>query len=157
MPRRTWRWRWRSGLGPSGCGGVPAGTGPRPRRAAPKPRGANPGGGGRRGTSPSSGAAGGGRGGNAARCGAPPDARRRAMTFVLAAVLLATAAPQDTEPRVLLRLEDEWALALIQRDGAVFRRLLADRFIYTEDDRSMSRDDVLHDVVAGSDTVKAAH
>lgn len=80
-----------------------------------------------------------------------------AMTLVLAVVLLATAAPQDTEPRVLLRLEDEWAVALIQRDGAVFQRLLADRFIYTEDDRTMSRDDVLHEVVAGMDTVKAAH
>jgi ketosteroid isomerase-like protein len=79
------------------------------------------------------------------------------MTFLLAALLLATGAPQDTEPRVLLRLEDAWALALVQRDGAVFRRLLADRFIYTEDDRTMSRDDVLHEVVAGTDTVKAAH
>jgi Domain of unknown function (DUF4440) len=78
------------------------------------------------------------------------------MTFALAALLLATTAPQDTEPRVLLRLEDEWALALIHRDGAVFRRLLADRFIYTEDDRTMSRDDVLHEVVAGADTVQAA-
>ena len=84
-------------------------------------------------------------------------ARSLAMMFVLAAVLLGTAAPQDTEPRILLRLEDEWALALIHRDGAVFRRLLADRFIYTEDDRTMSRDDVLHEVVAGTDTVKAAH
>ena len=79
------------------------------------------------------------------------------MSFVLAALLLATSAPQDTEPRVLLRLEDEWALALIHRDGGVFRRLLADRFIYTEDDRTMSRDDVLHEVVAGADTVQAAH
>ena len=78
------------------------------------------------------------------------------MTLVLA-VVLATAAPQDTEPRVLLRLEDAWALALIQRDGAVFQRLLADRFIYTEDDRTMSRDDVLHEVVAGADTVTTAH
>jgi ketosteroid isomerase-like protein len=79
------------------------------------------------------------------------------VTFVLAAVLLATAAPQDTEPRVLLRLEDDWAVALVRRDGAVFRRLLADGFIYTEDDRSMSRDEVLHEVVAGADTVTAAH
>jgi ketosteroid isomerase-like protein len=79
------------------------------------------------------------------------------MTFVFAAVLLATAAPRDTEPRVLLRLEDEWALALIHRDAAVFRRLLAEGFIYTEDDRTMSRDDVLRDVVAGPDTVQTAH
>src|SRR2546426_1874016 len=40
---------------------------------------------------------------------------------------------------------------------SVFRRLLADGFIYTEDDRSVSRDDVLHDVVAGPDTVTTAH
>ena len=79
------------------------------------------------------------------------------MMFALVAVLLGAAAPQDSEPRVLLRLEDEWALALIHRDGAVFRRLLADGFIYSEDDRTMSRDDVLHEVVAGTDTVKAAH
>jgi hypothetical protein len=79
------------------------------------------------------------------------------MTFVFAAVLLATAAPRDTEPRVLLRLEDEWALALIHRDAAVFRRLLAEGFIYSEDDRTMSRDDVLRDVVAGPDTVQTAH
>jgi hypothetical protein len=79
------------------------------------------------------------------------------MTFVFAAVLLATAAPRDTEPRVLLRLEDEWALALIHRDAAVFGRLLAEGFIYTEDDRTMSRDDVLRDVVAGPDTVQTAH
>jgi len=78
------------------------------------------------------------------------------MTFALVVVLLAASAPQDTEPRVLLRLEDEWALALIHRDGAVFQRLLADRFIYTEDDRTMSRDDVLHEVVAGTDTVTTA-
>ena len=79
------------------------------------------------------------------------------MIVAFAAVLFATAAPQDTEPRVLLRLEDEWALALIHRDAGVFRRLLADRFIYTEDDRTMSRDDVLHEIVAGADTVNTAH
>src|SRR5213078_3985820 len=92
--------------------------------------------------------------------GSPP------MKFLLAAALLATlvaerrpvqmavskpgAGPgavyshnlsvQDTQSRVLLRLEDDWALALIRRDAAVFRRLLADGFIYTEDDRTVSRD-----------------
>ena len=94
------------------------------------------------------------------------------MTLLLPAVLLAAlgAEPlrgpavysqnlsvQDTQPRVLLELEDAWALALIHRDAAVFRRLLADGFIYTEDDRTMSRDDVLREIVAGQDTVKTAH
>src|SRR5260370_9670485 len=63
---------------------------------------------------------------------------------------------QDADARTLLRLEDNWATALVHRDGATFRRLLADGFIYTEDDRTMSREAVLHDVVAGPDTVEAA-
>ena len=85
------------------------------------------------------------------------------MKFLLAAALLATLVAerlpvmQDPQPRVLLQLEDDWAQALIHRDAAVFRRLLADGFIYTEDDRTVSRDDVLHDVVAGLDTVTTAH
>src|SRR5437016_14540020 len=85
------------------------------------------------------------------------------MKFLLAAALLATLVAerlpvmQDPQPRVLLQLEDDWAQALIHRDAAVFRRLLADGFIYTEDDRTVGRDDVLHDVVAGLDTVTTAH
>lgn len=64
---------------------------------------------------------------------------------------------QDTEAKVLLRLEDEWTLGLTRRDAAVFRRLLADGFVYTEDDRTVGREDVLRDIVAGPDTVDAAH
>ena len=63
----------------------------------------------------------------------------------------------DSDARVLLRLEDDWAVGLTRRDGALFRRLLADGFVYTEDDRTVGRDDVLHDVVGGPDTVETAH
>src|SRR5438477_9513866 len=85
------------------------------------------------------------------------------MKVLLAAALLAALVAgrfpvmQDPQPRVLLRLEDDWAQALIHRDAALFRRLLADGFVYTEDDRTVGRDDVLHDVVAGPDTVESAH
>ena len=41
-------------------------------------------------------------------------------------------------------------------DSAVFDRLLAKRFIYTENDKMMQRDDVLHEVAEGTDTVTAA-
>src|SRR5258705_1434411 len=68
-----------------------------------------------------------------------------------------TPSGQDTEAQVLLRLEDDWALGLTRRDAALFRRLLADGFVYTEDDRTVGRDDVLRDVVAGADTVETAH
>src|SRR5438094_3596498 len=81
------------------------------------------------------------------------------MNLLLVALLLATQAPgaQDTVAQVLLRLEDDWAVGLTHRDAALFRRLLADGFIYTEDDRTVGRDDVLRDVVAGPDTVESAH
>src|SRR5437016_14351064 len=68
-----------------------------------------------------------------------------------------TPSVQDTEAQVLLRLEDDWALGLTRRDAALFRRLLADGFVYSEDDRTVGRDDVLRDIVAGPDTVEEAH
>jgi len=76
---------------------------------------------------------------------------------VLLAVSSQSPTTQDADARALLQLEDDWALALIRRDATVFRRLLADGFIYTEDDRTVGRDDVLRDIVAGPDTVEAAH
>lgn len=88
------------------------------------------------------------------------------MDLLLVVMLLATQAPepiaqtpsvQDTEAHVLLRLEDDWALGLTRRDTALFQRLLADGFVYTEDDRTVGREVVLHDVVAGPDTVEIAH
>jgi ketosteroid isomerase-like protein len=65
--------------------------------------------------------------------------------------------PEDADVRTVLQLEDGWATAVVRRDSATFERLLAVGFVYTENDRMESRSDVLHDVVAGSDTVRAAH
>ena len=62
----------------------------------------------------------------------------------------------DSAPRAITKLEDAWATALVKRDGATFQRLLAANFIYTENDRLMKRDDVIRDVVSGTDTVRAA-
>ena len=66
----------------------------------------------------------------------------------------ATAGPAS---RALLTLENSWATALIARDGATFRRLLAPGFVYTENDVLATRADVLRDVLSGTDTVTAAH
>jgi ketosteroid isomerase-like protein len=63
---------------------------------------------------------------------------------------------QNADTRTLLRLEDDWAKAVVKRDGATFQRLLGPGFVYTEDDRLMSRDEVLHEITRGTDTVKAA-
>ena len=68
-----------------------------------------------------------------------------------------TSATQSADARAILALEDQWASAVVKRDGATFQRLLAPGFVYTENDQLMSRDDVLKSVTSGSDTVTAAH
>lgn len=61
--------------------------------------------------------------------------------------------PGDVELR---RLEDGWAAALVRRDRAYFDKYLAPKFVYTEDDKLMRRDQVLHDLTAGADSVTGA-
>lgn len=77
------------------------------------------------------------------------------MKALLLFVLLA-AGLQDADTRSLLQLEDNWATALVNRDRVVFERLLADGFVYTENDQMMDRASVLNSVAAGPDTVVAA-
>ncbi|MFL5574646.1 MAG: nuclear transport factor 2 family protein [Gemmatimonadaceae bacterium] len=85
--------------------------------------------------------------------------RLLALAPLLLALTVPPAAAAQTSPdaRALLRLEDQWAAAVVKRDGATFQRLLAPGFVYTENDQTMSRDDVLRSVTAGSDSVTEAH
>ena len=48
------------------------------------------------------------------------------------------------------------ATALVNRDRVVFERLLADGFVYTENDQTLDRASVLNSLAAGPDTVVAA-
>ena len=89
---------------------------------------------------------------------------RRSMVLCAASAVVASAQTVEAQRatagpprRALLTLEDSWATALIARDGATFRRLLAPGFVYTENDVLTTRADVLRDVVSGTDTVTAAH
>ena len=68
-----------------------------------------------------------------------------------------SAATRTPDERAVLDLEEAWAKAVVKRDAATFKRLLSPGFVYTEDDKLMSRDDVLREVASGSDTVTAAH
>lgn len=86
---------------------------------------------------------------------------------MIAAVLLAasastlaaqtpTARPTTSVERALFRLEDQWTRALVRRDSAGFDRLLAPRFVYTENDQVMTKAQLIDAVVHGSDTVESA-
>src|SRR5439155_22368987 len=63
--------------------------------------------------------------------------------------------PWDTSAHAVLGLEDGWASGLVRRDSVFFAGILADGFIYTENEHTSSRAEVLHDLFA--DTVSAAH
>jgi hypothetical protein len=58
--------------------------------------------------------------------------------------------------RALFRLEDQWTQALVRRDSATFARLLAPRFVYTENDQVMTTAQLIEAVVRGADTVETA-
>ena len=73
-----------------------------------------------------------------------------------AALAQQKAASSDATTAELTRLENQWASGLVKRDRVLFEKLLAPRFVYTENDKLMSRADVLHEVAEGSDRVTAA-
>ena len=88
---------------------------------------------------------------------------RNTLSLLVAFALVASPArgqqprARATSPteRTLIRLENEWTRGLVQRDTAIFQRLLAPRFVYTEDAQVMTRDEVIRSVV-GPDRVRAA-
>src|SRR2546423_2607189 len=64
----------------------------------------------------------------------------------------ATSSFNDLTP---IQLEDQWTTALVKRDAATFERLLAPRFVYTENASVMTRGDVIRSVT-GPDHVEWA-
>ena len=64
---------------------------------------------------------------------------------------------QDAASRQILRLEDSWAAGVVKRDSALFERMLGRGFVYSEDDRTMTRAEVLKDILTSTDTVREAH
>lgn len=67
-----------------------------------------------------------------------------------------SASTQSADERAVLDLEEGWAKAVVKRDAATFKRLLAPGFVYTEDDRVQNGDQLTRDVVSGTDTVTDA-
>ena len=82
-----------------------------------------------------------------------------AVLAISAPSLLAQKKGKEPKPGSveLIRLENQWAAGVVKRDRALFEKLLAPKFVYTEDDKLMRRAEVLHEITAGSDTVTAAH
>ena len=56
---------------------------------------------------------------------------------------------------VVTKLEDSWASALVRRDRATFERILAPKFVYTEDTTTMDRATVLRALIGGDVVTEA--
>ncbi|MGH7619716.1 MAG: nuclear transport factor 2 family protein [Gemmatimonadaceae bacterium] len=83
----------------------------------------------------------------------------RSLAVLLALSAFGSLAAQQGSAvsKELIAKEDGWAAALVKRDTSYFRRTLATGFVYTEDAKLMSRDEVLRSAVTPADTVVAAH
>lgn len=66
------------------------------------------------------------------------------------------ASTRTPDERAVLDLEEAWARAVVKRDAATFKRLLAPGFVYTEDARVQTGDELTRDIVSGTDTVTEA-
>jgi len=66
------------------------------------------------------------------------------------------ATTRSPDERAVLDLEEAWATGVVKRDAATFKRLLAPGFVYTEDDRVQTGDQLTSDIISGTDTVTEA-
>ena len=66
------------------------------------------------------------------------------------------ATTRSADESAVLDLEEAWAKGVVKRDAATFKRLLAPGFVYTEDDRVQTGDQLTRDITAGTDTVTDA-
>ena len=64
---------------------------------------------------------------------------------------------KNSDSAVIIKLENDWAKALIKRDKTVFNKLLADDFFYTENEKMYSRAEVIKAVMSESETVEKAY
>jgi ketosteroid isomerase-like protein len=86
--------------------------------------------------------------------------RRTPWMLLVAAAWLSgpsLSAAQNTvaAKRMIATLEDDWIKAVVRRDAIAFNRLLTPDFIYTEDDRVYSKQQLIKEVTTGTDTVTA--
>ena len=58
---------------------------------------------------------------------------------------------------LIIKLENDWAKALVNRDKKVFNKLLADDFFYTENEKMYSRAEVIQSVMSETETVEKAY
>jgi len=73
--------------------------------------------------------------------------------LVVLLIASSQASAQNAVQRQIAMLEDDWIKAVVRRDAMAFNRLLAPDFVYTEDDRVYTKQQLIKEVTTGGDTV----
>ena len=83
--------------------------------------------------------------------------RSVAVGIALTLVAARPAASQETAAeRELFRLEERFAQAVVKRDAAALRQLVAPRWVYSDESGVMERDAGIRAFTSGADTVREA-
>ena len=81
-----------------------------------------------------------------------------ALTVSISAIAFGQQQSRNSiDSTLIIRLENDWAKALINRDETVFNKLLATDFFYTENEKLYSRNEVIQSAMSVSDTVSNAY
>jgi ketosteroid isomerase-like protein len=80
----------------------------------------------------------------------------RTGLVVLALALTFGRASAQTPERELYRLEEQFAQAVVKRDAAALRRIVAPRWVYSDESGVMERDAGVKAFTSGADTVTQA-
>jgi ketosteroid isomerase-like protein len=68
----------------------------------------------------------------------------------------ASSGTERAAERVLMRLEDAWAQAVVRRDARALGRFIAPRWVYSDESGVMSREAGIAAFTSGTDTVREA-
>ena len=88
--------------------------------------------------------------------------RQLSIPVVAVLVAAATLRAQQVQPartateRTLFALENQWAQGVVRRDAAVIKRLVAPRWIYSDESGTMNREQGIAAFTNGPDTVVTA-
>ena len=63
----------------------------------------------------------------------------------------------ENDSSTLVKLETDFTIALMKTDSVTFEKLLAPDFVYTENEKSYSRNEMMSSLMSGIDTVESAH
>jgi ketosteroid isomerase-like protein len=63
----------------------------------------------------------------------------------------------NNDSEKIIELENSWTKALVKQDEKTFEKLLATGFVYSENDQTFTREEVLKELQSGNDKVELAN